>query len=105
MTELFGKTLIITGASLGMGCALALLLAREHGVNLVLNARHAAPLEEVAAACSAAGVELRTVAGSAARAAVAKQLVAEALKVGNFYGFIHAAGVLRPGPLLWELTP
>jgi NAD(P)-dependent dehydrogenase (short-subunit alcohol dehydrogenase family) len=105
MADLSGKTLIITGASLGMGRALALLLAREHGVNLVLNARHAAPLEEVAAACRSAGVEVRAVAGSAGRQAVAAALVTEALKLGNFYGFIHAAGVLRPGPLLWELAP
>jgi NAD(P)-dependent dehydrogenase (short-subunit alcohol dehydrogenase family) len=102
--ELKDKTLIITGASLGMGRALVLLLA-QHGVNLVLNARHAGPLEEVAAACRASGVKVRPVAGSAARTAVAAALVAAALEVGNFYGFIHAAGVLRPGPLLWELPP
>ena len=105
MLDLSGKTLIITGASLGMGKALALLLAREPGVNLVINARHAAPLEEAAAACRAAGVQVRAVAGSAARESVAARLVAEALELGDFYGFIHAAGVLRPGPLLWELSP
>ncbi len=105
MNDLSGKTLIITGASLGMGRALALLLAREHGVNLVLNARHAAPLEVVAAACRQAGVQVRPVAGSAAREAVAARLVAAALDLGNFLGFIHAAGMLRPGPFLWELPP
>ena len=105
MNNLSDQTLIITGASLGMGRALALLLAREQRVNLILNARHAGPLEEVAAACRAAGVQARAVAGGAAREAVASRLVAEALKLGNFYGFIHAAGVLRPGPLLWELSP
>jgi NAD(P)-dependent dehydrogenase (short-subunit alcohol dehydrogenase family) len=105
MTDLSGKTLIITGASLGMGRALARLLAREQRVNLVLNARHGGPLEEAAVACRAAGVQVRAVAGSAARESVASRLVAEALKLGNFYGFIHAAGVLRPGPRLWELSP
>ncbi len=103
MTELAGKTLIVTGASLGMGRALALLLARK-GVNLVLNARHAGPLEE-AAACRGLGAGVRTVAGSAAKGTVAAALVHEALEMGNFYGFIHAAGVLRPGPFLWELPP
>lgn len=105
MEDLSGKTLILTGASLGMGRALALLLAREHGVNLVLNARHAEPLAEVAAECRTAGVAVRPVAGSAAREAVAAALVTEALALGHFYGFIHAAGVLRPGLLLWELPP
>jgi NAD(P)-dependent dehydrogenase (short-subunit alcohol dehydrogenase family) len=45
------------------------------------------------------------VAGNAADAAVADALVAEAVAVGNFHGFIHAAGVLHPGPFLWELPP
>jgi NAD(P)-dependent dehydrogenase (short-subunit alcohol dehydrogenase family) len=105
MTDLSGKTLIITGASMGMGRAVALLLAREHGVNLALNARHTGPLEEVAAACRESGVKVRAVAGSAARSKVAAAMVAAALELDNFYGFIHAAGVLRPGPLLWELSP
>lgn len=105
MSDLSGKTLILTGASLGMGRALGLLLAREQRVNLILNARHAAPLEEVAAACREAGVQVRPVAGNAARETVVATLVTEAIKLGNFSGFIHAAGVLRPGPLLWELSP
>lgn len=104
MNTLSDQTLIITGASLGMGRALALLLAREPRVNLVLNARHPAPLEEVAAVCRTAGVKVSVVAGNAARESVAATLVAEAIKLGNFFGFIHAAGVLRPGPLLWELS-
>ena len=29
----------------------------------------------------------------------------QALDLGRFYGFIHAAGVLHPGPFLWELPP
>jgi NAD(P)-dependent dehydrogenase (short-subunit alcohol dehydrogenase family) len=32
-------------------------------------------------------------------------MVAQALELGDFHGFIHAAGVLHPGPFLWELTP
>jgi len=104
MAGLIGKTLIITGASLGIGRALALELAR-HGVNLVLNARHQPPLAEVAAACERLGVKVGQVAGNAADAAVADALVATALDLGEFYGFIHAAGVLHPGPFLWELPP
>jgi NAD(P)-dependent dehydrogenase (short-subunit alcohol dehydrogenase family) len=102
--EIKGKTLIITGASLGMGRALALSLAR-HGVKLVLNARHAEPLGEVARACAALGVEARPVAGNAARDKVAGDLVRTALALGDFFGFIHVAGLLHPGPLLWELSP
>jgi NAD(P)-dependent dehydrogenase (short-subunit alcohol dehydrogenase family) len=99
-----GKTLIITGASRGIGRALALELAR-HGVNLVLNARHQPPLAEVAAACERLGVRVGQVAGDAAATATADAMVATALDLGEFYGFIHAAGVLHPGPFLWELHP
>ena len=104
MAELTGKTLIITGASRGIGRAVALELAR-HGVNLVLNARHPHPLAEVASEVENTGVRVRPVAGDAATATVADSLVATAVDLGEFHGFIHAAGVLHPGPFLWELSP
>jgi NAD(P)-dependent dehydrogenase (short-subunit alcohol dehydrogenase family) len=104
MAELAGKTLIITGASMGIGRALALELAGR-GVNLVLNARHAPALKDAAAASTALGVEVRPVAGNAATSGTATALVNQAQAIGGFYGFIHAAGVLNPGPLLWEMTP
>lgn len=99
-----GKTLILTGASRGIGRALALGLTRE-GVRLVLNARDCASLEKAKAACLNLGGEAFSVAGDAAQAGVAEALVSKALEMGNFFGFIHAAGVLRPGPFLWELPP
>jgi NAD(P)-dependent dehydrogenase (short-subunit alcohol dehydrogenase family) len=99
-----GKTLIITGASLGIGRALARELA-GHGVNLVLNARHQPALGEAAAECADLGVKVEQIQGNAAAAEVAETMVAKALKMGGFHGFIHAAGVLHPGPFLWELSP
>lgn len=104
MAEIKGKTLIITGASMGIGRALALELARW-GVNLVINARHPEPLAQVARECEALGVKVRQVRGDAAEPHTAIQMVKEAQDVGHFYGFIHVAGVLHPGPLLWELRP
>jgi len=99
-----GRTLIVTGDSRGIGRALALELARR-GVNLVLNARHEPPLAEVAAECENIGIKAKPMAGDAADTAVADSLVETALEIGGFYGFIHAAGVLHPGPFLWELPP
>jgi NAD(P)-dependent dehydrogenase (short-subunit alcohol dehydrogenase family) len=103
MVDLKGKTFIVTGASGGIGKALTLGLARI-GANLVLNARQAAPLSELAAQCESLKIRVSAVAGNAAQAAVASKLVAAALSIGNFYGFLHAAGVLHPGPYLWELS-
>ena len=98
--------MILTGASQGIGRALAPLLS-SRGTHLVLNARAAGPLEEAAAECrrSAPGLQVRTVAGDVADPAVDRRLVAEAEKLGHFFGLIHAAAVFEPGPYLWELEP
>jgi len=43
-------------------------------------------------------------AGSAAMRQVADGLVEKAIKIGSCYGFIQAAGVLYPGPAVWDLS-
>lgn len=69
-----GRQAIVCAASKGLGRACAVALAQE-GVNLVLNARHAGPLEETAEAIRrATGVQVTAVAAdittAAGRAAV-----------------------------------
>jgi NAD(P)-dependent dehydrogenase (short-subunit alcohol dehydrogenase family) len=97
------KTLVLTGASRGIGRALALELAKA-GYDLVLNARREAPLKAVAEEVRALGAKAEWVAGSAGKGEVARALVEKALELGHFQGFIHNAGVLHPGPLLFELA-
>jgi NAD(P)-dependent dehydrogenase (short-subunit alcohol dehydrogenase family) len=100
--NLKSRTLIVTGASRGIGQALALELA-QNGVNLVLNARNKGLLEQVAAAARKKGVHVKTVAGDASLASNARKMVKAAMGIGEFIGFIHNAGVAHAGPFLYEL--
>lgn len=103
MTSLRNKTLVLTGASRGIGKALALELANE-GVNLVLGARSENQLIRTRNQCRKAGTKAVCLGGDVSSSNVAQELVQTANEMGNFYGFIHAAGVLAPGPSLWELN-
>lgn len=104
MTVTTGKTLILTGASRGIGRALAVELARS-GTHLVLNATSATPLLETAEECADNGAKVAVVAGDSSDDSMAREMVDKALELGDFYGFIHAAGVLSPGKFIWELGP
>lgn len=103
MTSLRNKTLVLTGASTGIGAALAEELARE-GVNLVLGARTESKLTAVRNRCRAHKVRAECLAGDVSSSNVAQELVQTAFELGDFHGFIHAAGVLAPGPSVWELN-
>jgi len=102
MNVLKSKTLIVTGASRGIGKALALELARGKA-NLVLNARNALLLAEVQRQCNNSSTRVTSVVGDISQPKTARELVEKAVKLGNFYGFIHDAGLARPGPFIWEL--
>lgn len=98
-----GRTYILTGGSMGIGRALALELARS-GTNLVLNARGRYELDRTAEECRRSGARAEVVVGSAAQPETCRKLVGKAQRLGRFSGLIHAAGVLNPGPFLWEIN-
>lgn len=95
------KTLIISGASMGVGRALAEALA-VLGAKLVLNARGLEALEQAWHACDMVGAQAVAVPGDVAHSSTARSLVEAACNLGDFVGFVHCASVLLPGPLVWE---
>lgn len=103
MTSLRNKTLVLTGASKGIGKALAVELSKA-GVNLALGARTEEKLLATRDLCRAHGTKAEALPGDVSSSNVAQELVQTAHEMGEFYGFIHAAGILAPGPSIWELN-
>ena len=79
MATLNNKTIIITGASSGIGHAAARLFAQE-GANLVLAARRQAPLDAVVDEIQGMGGKAVAIAGDVRDEKLAKALVEAALR-------------------------
>jgi short-subunit dehydrogenase len=126
MTQLTGKTAVVTGASSGIGRATALELARR-GANVVLAARRVELLEVLAEECRALGVEAQVVATDVRRRDDCRRLIAGAGDVDvlvnnagfavfdpiaeapiedlrdlmdtNYFGMVHCTQAVLPGML------
>ncbi|WP_394435166.1 SDR family NAD(P)-dependent oxidoreductase [Streptomyces sp. SGAir0957] len=90
---------IITGASRGSGRALATALAGR-GWDLVLDARSAGPLEEVAAALRERGGAVTALAGDVADGGHRAELIGAAWDLGGLDLLVNNAGVLGAAPLV-----
>ncbi|MGB7537424.1 MAG: SDR family oxidoreductase [Anaerolineales bacterium] len=99
-TETFqGKSAIITGASSGIGRALALQLARE-GASVALAARNADRLQVLAAECRALGGKAEAIPTDVAEEAQCKALVARAGEAfGRIDMLVNNAGMSVVGKL------
>ena len=95
--RLENQTAIVTGAAKGMGAAITTTLARE-GADIVLAARDAAALEDVAAQVRALGRQAHVVTCDVTDEAQVKNLGARALQVfdGRIDILVNIAGVTGP---------
>jgi NAD(P)-dependent dehydrogenase (short-subunit alcohol dehydrogenase family) len=94
MHSLSGKTIIITGASSGIGAAAAKRFARA-GAQLVLSSRREEPLADLTRTIEEGGGTARYVPGDVSDEACAAELVAFACRVfGRLDGAFNNAGTL-----------
>lgn len=94
---------LVTGASRGIGAAIALRLARQHGDRLriaITGRSHGGALAGAATEIAALGARVAQLAGDLADEDVPARLVAEATQAcGGLDGVVANAGVAGPAPL------
>ena len=91
-----GKVALVTGASQGLGRALALACAKE-GANLVISSRSADSLEPVAEEARASGVEVLAVPANVSRSEDVQKLVNATVEgFGKIDVLVNNAGLLGP---------
>ncbi|SMC26234.1 3-oxoacyl-[acyl-carrier-protein] reductase [Clostridium acidisoli DSM 12555] len=94
--SLQGKTAVITGASRGIGKAIALSLA-ELGANIVVNYR-STPVDELVKEIEAKGVKAIAVKADVSKFDEAEELIKEAVRVfGTLDILINNAGITKDG--------
>src|SRR4029453_13417113 len=97
--EFAGRVALVTGATSGIGKALALAFARGGG-SLGITARRAELLEETAEELRAAGAKVATIAGDQRKESHANEAVAKTVKeLGGLDVLVNNAGVIGSGPL------
>lgn len=95
-----GLVVILTGASTGIGKALAIELAQRYKAKLALNARTQADLDVVAEAVRQRGGEAVTVCGDISSPEVRQQLLERCKSsFGSVDMLINNAGFARPGAM------
>jgi len=91
-----GKVVLITGASQGLGRALALAFARE-GASVVVNSRSEESLQPVVEEIEGSGAEVLAVAADVSEGAGVERLVNAAVeRFGRIDVLVNNAGVLGP---------
>ncbi len=93
-------SVIVTGASTGIGRALAILLARKYGARLVLNARSEEDLKETARLVLQEGGQAECIIGDIASEELCSNMVETAIsRFGGVELLVNNAGLAIAGPV------
>jgi NAD(P)-dependent dehydrogenase (short-subunit alcohol dehydrogenase family) len=93
-----GRVAVITGASRGLGFALAEFLARQ-GWTLILTARHESPLREAAKRLETTGARVLALPGDVSHVRDRNRIVAGVRRVGRLDLLVNNASELGASPL------
>jgi hypothetical protein len=104
--EFAGRTVLVTGASSGLGWEMAKALAKEHGANVIAVARRQSKLDELKREIeSTSKSKVHAIAADLSRLDEVDRLFDEATRMGPLYGAILNAGISHFGDydeLSWE---
>lgn len=103
LTSLSGKSVLVTGASSGIGLGIARVFARQ-GARVAISARHAGKLEEVAAGLRAEGLQVQAFAADVADSASVKAMVAAVVEAQGGIDVLCSNAGIFPSGTLDELT-
>lgn len=103
LTSIQGKTVLITGASKGIGCGIAKVFAKQ-GANTVIVARHLDAAQAVADELKAAGYEAMGVAADVADKASLQAAVQTAVEAYGGLDILCANAGIFPSASLEEMT-
>lgn len=96
--DLRGRSVLVTGASSGLGLEMARVLARTYGAHPILVARRRDRLDALAAELAAHGVRPRVIVADLSRPEDVERVFAESTAGGDVHAVILNAGVTYFGP-------
>jgi 3-oxoacyl-[acyl-carrier protein] reductase len=103
MADFDGLSVLVTGAATGLGAATAIGIARQGGRVIINYHTNRAAAEDTAAACRAAGADLRIVQGNVADDGDCRRIAEAASDWGRLDALVNCAAATKHAPIHRDL--